>query len=50
VVLLNAGLALVAAKVAADLSEGIARAAEAIDSGRAARVLDELIRFTQGAA
>lgn len=50
VVLLNAGLALVAAKVATDLHEGIARAAEAIDSGRAREVLERLVRFTQEAA
>jgi len=50
VVLLNAGLALTAANVASDLHEGIARAADAIDSGRAKQVLDNLTRFTQGAA
>ncbi|MBM3189918.1 MAG: bifunctional anthranilate synthase component II/anthranilate phosphoribosyltransferase [Chloroflexi bacterium] len=49
VVLLNAGLALTAAKVATDLREGIARAAEAIDSGRARQALESLTRFTQGA-
>ena len=50
VVLLNAGLALVAAKAATDLREGIARATEAIDSGRARQALESLTRFTQGAA
>jgi len=48
VVLLNAGMALLAANVARDLHEGIAMAAEAIDSGRAKRVLENLIAFTQG--
>jgi anthranilate synthase/phosphoribosyltransferase len=47
-VLLNAGAALVAANVATDLHEGIRRAADAIDSGRATQVLDNLIAFTQG--
>lgn len=48
-VMLNAGLALVAADQAADLNEGLARAAESIDSGRAAQVLDNLVRYTQAA-
>ena len=50
VVLLNAGAAIVVAGEAADLAEGIQRAAESIDSGNAARKLEELIAFTQGAA
>ena len=50
VVLLNAGMALVAAGAAADPQEGLAMAAEAIDSGRANQVLDQLIAFTQGVA
>ncbi len=50
VVLLNAGMALVAAGVARDPREGLAMAAESVDSGRARRVLDALIAFTQGAA
>jgi anthranilate synthase/phosphoribosyltransferase len=50
IVLLNAGLALVAAGAAADPIEGIARAAESIDSGRAQGVLESLLAYTQGAA
>jgi anthranilate phosphoribosyltransferase len=41
-VVLNAAGALVVQGLAADLSEGGARACEAIDSGAAARVLDSL--------
>ncbi len=48
--LLNAGMALVAAGVASDPPEGLARAAEAIDSGRAQLVLERLIAYTQEAA
>ena len=48
VVLLNAGLALTAAKAAPDLRAGIALAAESIDSGRARETLERLIAFTQG--
>lgn len=47
VVLLNAAAALVAGGVAADLKEGIARAAESIDSGAALRKLDALIAYSQ---
>jgi anthranilate phosphoribosyltransferase len=43
VVLLNAAAALVVAGRAVDLDQGIAEASSAIDSGRAANVLDELI-------
>ena len=50
VVLLNSGVALAAASAAEDLDEGIAMAAEAIDSGRAEKVLSDLIAFTQGRA
>ena len=46
VVLLNAGLALTTANAAGDLGEGIAMAAESIDSSRARRVLEELVAFT----
>ncbi len=49
-VLLNAGMALWAAGLAADAREGIERAAEAVDSGRALAVLERLIAFTQAAA
>lgn len=47
VVLLNAGAALFVAGRAASVQEGIARAAEAIDSGEAARVLARLARGSQ---
>jgi anthranilate phosphoribosyltransferase len=47
IVLLNAGMALVAAGVAEDPQVGLDVAAEAVDTGRAAKVLDELIAFTQ---
>jgi anthranilate phosphoribosyltransferase len=47
VVLFNAAAALVAAGHAADLREGVARAAEAIDSGQAAVTLQKLRLFQQ---
>ncbi|MGA8111896.1 MAG: anthranilate phosphoribosyltransferase [Acidobacteriaceae bacterium] len=47
VVLLNAAAALEAASLAADLREGCARAAEAIDSGAAARLLRALREFAR---
>lgn len=50
IVLYNAGAALLVAGRAADLGEGIALAAEGIDSGRAAGVLETLARLSQGAA
>ena len=46
VVVLNAAAALVAADAAADMQEGVERARAAIDSGAAARVLDELVRVS----
>lgn len=46
-VVLNAGLALVAAGVAGDHEEGVARAATAIDTGTAAARLDALVAFSQ---
>ena len=49
VVLLNAAAALVAGGAAADLEEGVARAAESLDSGAALRTLDALIAYTQRA-
>ena len=49
-ILLNAAGAIAAAGHAADLSEGLARAREAVDSGTAAVRLDELARFTHAAA
>jgi anthranilate phosphoribosyltransferase len=48
VVLLNAAAALVVAGRAGDFPEGMAVAAESIDSGRARKVLEDLVRFTQG--
>ena len=47
-VLLNAAAGLVVAEVAADLSEGVARAAMAIDDGAAAAVLDRLVVASGG--
>lgn len=47
VVLLNAGAALVAAGIAAELAEGIVRAAEAVDSGAALGKLDALIAVSK---
>lgn len=49
VVLLNAALALVASGAASDVREGLDVAAESIDGGRAAGVLEALVAFTQGA-
>jgi anthranilate phosphoribosyltransferase len=46
VVLLNAGAAIYAGGHAADLETGIAQAGETVDSGAAARLLDELVRQT----
>jgi anthranilate synthase/phosphoribosyltransferase len=47
--LLNAGMALVVAGVAADPTEGLALAAESIDSGAAQAVLERLIAYTREA-
>ena len=49
-VLLNAAGGLVAAGVVDDLSAGIDAGAEAIDHGRAAAVLDDLVRTSQECA
>ena len=49
VVLLNAAAALVAADAVADLRQGVAKAAEAIDSGAAAARLEALIATSQRA-
>src|SRR5215213_8579928 len=49
-VLLNAAAALYVGGLAADLAEGAAKAAEAIDSGAAANVLDRLIAATTAPA
>ena len=45
IVLLNAAAALVAAGIADDLKEGVARGAEAIDSGHAKSILEQLRAF-----
>ncbi|MHB1293917.1 MAG: bifunctional anthranilate synthase component II/anthranilate phosphoribosyltransferase [Anaerolineae bacterium] len=50
VVLLNAALALHVAGAAADLTEGMQVAAASIDSGQAARVLDDLVAFGREAS
>ncbi len=47
IVILNAGTALYASGVAADISDGVARAREAIASGKARAKLDQFARFTQ---
>ncbi|MFQ6100885.1 MAG: bifunctional anthranilate synthase component II/anthranilate phosphoribosyltransferase [Anaerolineae bacterium] len=47
VVLLNAAAALVAGGKAADLREGVARAADSIDGGAALRVLEGLIAYSR---
>jgi anthranilate phosphoribosyltransferase len=50
IVLLNAAATLVIGRVSRNFRDGIARAAEAIDSGAAAVKLEDLIRFTQQVA
>ena len=50
VVLLNAAAALVAGRAAADLQEGVACAAESIDSGAALGTLEALIAYSQAVA
>jgi anthranilate phosphoribosyltransferase len=47
IVVLNAGAALYAANVVADVGTGIARAREAINSGAAMRKLHAFVQFTQ---
>jgi anthranilate phosphoribosyltransferase len=47
-VLMTSAAALIVADKVADLKEGVAKAAEAIDSGRAARVLERLAQVTDG--
>ncbi len=46
IVLLNAGLAIVAADKAANLTDGLAIAADCIDSGSALKKLDDLVKLT----
>ena len=50
IVLYNAGASLLIAGRAATLRDGIAMAADAIDTGRARGVLDRLVHISQGAA
>jgi anthranilate phosphoribosyltransferase len=50
IVVLNAAAALVAGGIAADWQEGLARAADAIDSGRTLKLLNELRTFRRGEA
>ncbi len=50
VVLLNAAAGLLVAGAVATIADGIAAGAEAIDSGRAAQVLDQLVALSRGAA
>jgi len=45
-VVLNAGTAFVAAGLESDLKNGIQRAADVIDSGRAKEKLEALVKFT----
>jgi len=47
---LNAGAGIYAANGAESIAEGVALAAEAIDSGRARKSLDELVALSQGLA
>ncbi|RVC50008.1 anthranilate phosphoribosyltransferase, partial [Mesorhizobium sp. M00.F.Ca.ET.038.03.1.1] len=47
-VLMNAGAGLVVAGKATTLADGIAAAAQAIDSGRALAVLDKLVEISNG--
>ena len=44
---MNAGAGIYAAESASSIAEGIAMAAEAIDSGAALAKLDSLVAFTQ---
>lgn len=46
-VLLNSGAAFLAADVVKDLKEGVAMAAEVIDSGRATKKLDDLVQLSK---
>jgi anthranilate phosphoribosyltransferase len=47
-VLMNAGAGLVVAGRAATIEDGVAKAAEAIDSGKAAKTLDRLVTISNG--
>jgi anthranilate phosphoribosyltransferase len=50
IVLFNAAAAFVVAGIATDLKDGLTKAADSIDSGRAREKLDLLIKFTQSCA
>jgi anthranilate phosphoribosyltransferase len=50
IVVLNAGAALVAAGIVADLAAGLEAAVASLDGGRAAAVLDQLVKVSQEAA
>ncbi len=50
IVVLNAAAALIVAGIAASLHDGVSKAQEAIDDGRAARALDRLVAATNEAA
>jgi anthranilate phosphoribosyltransferase len=50
VVVLNAAAALVAAERTTDFGDGLVRARDSIDSGKALRALDDLVRVSQAAA
>ena len=47
-VLMNAGAGLVVAGKAASIEDGVKQAATAIDSGKAAKVLDRLVTISNG--
>lgn len=47
IVLLNAGAAIYVAGIAESIAEGIKKAEEAIDSGKASEVLEKLVAFTK---
>jgi anthranilate phosphoribosyltransferase len=50
IVILNAAAGLVAAGVCDDLQAGLAAARASIDDGRAAQVVDDLVRVSKDAA
>ena len=50
IVLLNAGVSLLIAGAVRDVKEGISRAAEALDAGRASRVLENLVAASRATA
>ncbi len=47
IVLMNAGAALVVTDIASDLADGIQKAADSIDSGKAAETLQGLVKITK---